>query len=125
MMNKKAEENVMDLLIYILLNISFFGILIFFIYNSSMNGGVEEVYSKKLAIITDSLKEGTSIEFEAKDFFKYFQQGKQAIIVDKEKNIITVKLNGKGRSYYYFNSIDPTINLDATNKSIIIEVKNE
>ncbi len=120
MKNKKAAilvENV----IFIILNLIFLSLLIFFI--ARQGGGVillEQSYAKQIALVFDSAKPGMTIfvDFEKgiekiksnfdESYYKDVDKFKSTILNFKD-NIVTVKLKGGDRlgySYSFFNDID-------------------
>lgn len=111
MENKKAEL-LQEHVIFIVLNISFFIILLLFIYSQSSSiHPIEETTAKKIALIIDVAKPGTFIRINLHDFFeKSYNNGIEkrfALKIDPNKNIVII--SGDEESYYeysYFNNIN-------------------
>jgi hypothetical protein len=103
-MSKKAEL-LPETVIFIILNVLFFGLMIGFIYlqGSSVHINEEET-AKRIALIIDSAKPGTELEINLADFFnKAKKEGiaKEASIeIDNGKNIVLVR--GSKKSFYEY-----------------------
>jgi hypothetical protein len=108
--NKKANiltENI----IFIILNLIFLVILIFFVISKTSNAAVyEEKYAKQIALILDSAKPIMTIKLNVEDALKEKEKNFDINdMVSISGNIVTVKLREKGGySYSFFN--DVTIN---------------
>ncbi len=108
-LNKKGENLILSPLIFIVLNIMFFGILLGFVFNSS-NGVLvyEQAYAKQIALIIDSAKPGMNISLNMEEAVEKAKDEKwKGKIVSIKDNIVTVKLGeGGGYSYQFFNDVD-------------------
>jgi hypothetical protein len=109
-MNRKANilhENV----IFIILNVTFFSIMILFVYLQSSSVHVnEEVTAKQVALLIDASKPGTDINMNLKDFFAKAEKNgiskENSVKVDNDKDLVIVR--GSKKSFYeysYFNNI--------------------
>lgn len=108
--NKKAEL-LPETVIFIILNVLFFGFMIGFIYLQSSSVHLsEEETAKRIALVIDSAKPGTEIEMNLKDFFSQAEKEgiakEVSIEVDNNKNLIIVR--GSKDSFFeysYFNDV--------------------
>jgi hypothetical protein len=104
-MNKKAEL-LPETVIFVILNVLFFGLMIGFIYlqGSSVHINEEET-AKRIALIIDSAKPGTELEVNLRDFFdKAKKEGiakEVSVEIDNGKNIVLVR--GSQKSFYEYS----------------------
>ena len=106
---KKRGQILVENIIFIVLNLIFLTILILFLY--SKTGGeaiLEEKYSKQIALLIDSAKQGMIIQLNMEDAIEKAEENDW----DKDKmvsingNTVTVKLREKGGNFYsFFNDI--------------------
>ena len=108
---EKKGEILTENLIFIILNLTFILILALFIFRQGGGAtGLEEFYSKQIALIVDSAKPGMEIELDMsngknvdEDWFN--SNFGRALII--ENNLVKVKLHEDGRySYSFFNDVD-------------------
>jgi hypothetical protein len=112
-MNKKAEL-LPETVIFIILNVLFFGLMIGFVYLQSSSVHInEEETAKRIALIIGSAKPGTELEINLKDFFdKAEKEGiakEVSIEIDNNKNIVLAR--GSKKSFYeysFFNDFNIT-----------------
>jgi len=124
--NKKAQETMAtEAIIFIILNLLFFSILTFFIIRSGSGDSVlEEVYSKKLALILDNMKPGMEVNISAQDLFDRTIRNKIGdfpITVLNNKINVRVSAESSGYDSYYFSQVNPKIFIDVNSKLIIIQ----
>jgi len=109
-MEKKGEiliENV----IFIVLNLIYLTILILFVMSRGAGvAGLEESYSKQIALIIDSSKPDTYFYINIEDAIEVAKKkwGEDNLdkIVKVSGNMVTVKLTEKsGQSYSFFNTV--------------------
>ncbi|PIO07151.1 hypothetical protein COU59_03780 [Candidatus Pacearchaeota archaeon CG10_big_fil_rev_8_21_14_0_10_34_12] len=123
-MKGKRGQVLPENVIFIVLNLLFLAILILFIYSKSGGEAIlEEKYAKQIALIIDSSKEGMEIQLNMEDAFEKADKNnfdrKDVVIIDSQKNLVTVRLReGKGYSYGFFNDV----NLD---KPYPIDINND
>ncbi len=115
MKNKKGITLLLENIIFIILNLIFIAILIFFLISKSGSAAVlEEKYAKEIALVLDSSKPGMIISMNMADAISTAEQnfGKNSVndsIVTLSRNVVTVKLRGTGGySYSFFNNITIT-----------------
>ncbi len=115
-MNKKADI-LHEHVIFIVLNVTFFAVMILFLYlqGSSIHLKEEET-AKQIALLIDASKPGTEIEINLKDLFaKAEKEGvsKTGVVkIDNDNNLVIVK--GSEKSFYeysYFNDVDVEYNI--------------
>ena len=125
--NKKAEETLTEQVIFIILNLLFFCILLAFIIRTGSSLAIqEETYSKKIALIIDSMKSGTEIHISYEAILKNSEIKDAPIKIDKDNRKVTVKLRDKGGyTFSYFNNGKIDWSLDNNNKILIIKTWNE
>ncbi|MEX2017201.1 MAG: hypothetical protein WD876_01900, partial [Candidatus Pacearchaeota archaeon] len=122
--------------IFIVLNVIFIAILIFFIVTKTNDAAIiEEKYAKQIALLIDSAKPGMRIHLNMEDAIEKAVDENQNIgaglldivKIDNERNIVTVKLREKGGySYSFFNEVNASAYLDtAPNEQEYILVINE
>jgi hypothetical protein len=121
--NKKAEETLTEQVIFIILNLLFFCILLAFIIRTGSSLAIqEETYSKKIALIIDSMKSGTEIHISYEAILKNSEIKDAPIKIDKDNRKVTVKLRDKGGyTFSYFNNGKIDWSLDNNNKILIIK----
>jgi len=109
MTNKKGEiliENV----IFIVLNLVFLSILMVFLINQGSSVSTsEDFYSKEIALLIDSAKEGMIIKINLEDPLKISKKNKIDFkdIITFSDNYVNVKLDYKtGAEYHFFNNVN-------------------
>lgn len=108
-MSKKGEllvENV----IFIILNLAFLSIVVLFVVQQSSSvSELEEVYSKKAALMIDSAKPAMKLKFdmgegleEAEDSAINFEDALRV----EDNNVIVSLSNKTSHSYHFFNKVN-------------------
>ena len=117
--SEKAEILVENI-IFILLNIIFISILIFFLFKQSSGAALlEQTYSKQIALMIDSAKPAMEIKLNMEKAQKIAEKNKidfkEAVSITG--NVVNVKLSQKtGYEYSFFNNVDVGVPyLDTTN----------
>ncbi|MBI2629819.1 hypothetical protein HYW76_01835 [Candidatus Pacearchaeota archaeon] len=94
---QKRASLVLSEVIFILLNLIFFIGMFYFIYRvGSSDNLYEQQFAKRIAILIDQGKTGTSIEIDISDMMKRAEKNKfngKIIEVDKDKNKVKAKVN--------------------------------
>ena len=107
--NKKRADILVENIIFIVLNLIFLSILVFFIFSKTSSAAVlEEAYAKQIALMIDSAKPGTRLILNMEDAFNEVAAGFAGDIVsiDNDNNLVTVKLREKGGyTYSFFNDL--------------------
>jgi len=108
--------------IFIILNVIFVAILIFFVVTKTNDAAIiEEKYAKQIALIIDSARPGMRINLDMEDAIKKAIDENQNIgagimdlvKIDNERNLVTVKLRDEGGySYSFFNEVNASTYLD-------------
>ena len=112
---KKAFSPVIENVIFIVLNIMFFAMMIFFVVRAGSGASVlEQAYAKQAALIIDNAKPGMSIFVDIEDALKIAKKNgvKEENIarVDAKENKIMIKLSQRGAySYQFFNNADVSV----------------
>tara|TARA_B100000315_G_C14531003_1_gene566171 strand:- start:442 stop:828 length:387 start_codon:yes stop_codon:yes gene_type:complete len=120
---RKKGQILPENVIFIILNLIFLSILIFFVYAKS--GGearLEENHAKQIALIIDSAKPYTEIHLNMKDAIEKADENNwKENIVSISGNTVTVKLREKGGySYSFFNDVGVSAYQDKENYVIIV-----
>jgi hypothetical protein len=132
-MNKRGANILIENIVFLILNLVFLTILIFFVF-SRMGGTavLEEQYAKQIALMVDSAKPGMVIKLDMKKGFDKSDKVKwgRENVVSISENIVTVKLSEKsGYSYSFFNDVDVSAYPDIVESNYHIikinEYKNE
>jgi len=107
--SEKAEILVENI-IFILLNIIFISILIFFLFKQSSGAALlEQTYSKQIALMIDSAKPVMEIKLNMEKTKKIAEENKFDFkdVVSITGNVVNVKLSQKtGREYSFFNDVE-------------------
>lgn len=122
--DKRGDYNITELVIFVVLNLTFFVVMLAFVGRAS-NGAVvyEQVYAKELALMIDEAKPGMDILIDstkAVEMIKSNQKEKEyldsnavlegAFSISEEKHSVVVKLTSRGGySFRYFSDYDVKI----------------
>jgi len=124
---KKKGQILQENIIFIVLNVTFFSVMILFIYlqGSSVHLKEEET-AKQIALLIDAAKPETTIEINLKDFFaKAEKEGvskENSFKIDNYNNLVIVR--GSEKSFYeysYFNDINVEYNIKEDYLILIIK----
>jgi len=109
-MKNKHGTILLENIIFIIFNLVFLAILIFFVVSKMSTAAVlEEQYAKQIALIIDSAKPGMEIHLNMENAInkaedENFETNK---IFSVEENIVTIRLREKGGySYSFFNDVE-------------------
>ena len=107
--SEKAEILVENI-IFILLNIIFISILIFFLFKQSSGAALlEQTYSKQIALMIDSAKPVMEIKLNMEKMQKIAEKNKIDFkdVVSITGNVVNIKLSQKtGYEYSFFNDVE-------------------
>jgi len=124
-MDKKADI-LHETVIFVVLNLLFFGIIIGFIYlQSSPLHLQEQQVSKQIALLIDSAKPGTEVELYLKDFFERTADSgikkERRIVIDNIENRVIVKGDeNSSYDYGFFNNINVQYSLEGNYLKLVI-----
>jgi hypothetical protein len=126
-MKSKKANLLTENLVFIILNVSFFVILLVFVYIQSSSIHLdEERIAKQITLIIDSAREDTLVKINFGDFLKRVEKNGvssiNAIKIDNDKNLVIVK--GDKNSFYeyaFFNNLSVEYKLE--NKVLVMEFK--
>jgi hypothetical protein len=126
--NKKAQEDALitEQIIFIVLNLVFFAVLIFFVMRSGSGAIVaEEAYAKKIALILDSLQPGMEVNISIKGLYDVMEKNNfKGFPISIESNKVKVTTTTKtGYSFMFFSSLNPTISINNIDKNKIMTIK--
>jgi len=123
--SKRSAETIgTEAVIFLVLNLLFFSILLFFVIRSgSPDTALEETYAKKIALVLDEMKPGMEVNISAEDFFSRFEKNNiQDFPIPIANSKVTVKISKTGGySFYYFSKVDPRISINKELKLINIK----
>ena len=110
---KKARADLAEEIIFIILNVVFIFMLIFFVLRMSNSTAItEEIYAKKIALTIDSMMPGTEVNISLSKVIESAKRNKYSgnIIEPGDftnNNLITIKaVDGGGYSFYYFSALN-------------------
>lgn len=124
--NKKAEENIMEKIIFLILNLAFFVIMLLFVNSSGNREFVyEQIYAKEIALIIDNAKPEMAMLLDVSKLVELAKDNdkdvNEIIKLDKENNRVFISLRGtRGYSYKYFSDADIELKLQGELLSISI-----
>lgn len=127
--SKRAGENILPgTIIFLLLNILFFSMMLFFVYRAGTGSSmIEKKYCREIALIIDSMKIGTEADISLEQVFEsaksngFLNTGQNVFSFDFQNNTITIRTaKGYGHSYSYFTNVSNSQVLFDTNKKILI-----
>ena len=125
--DKKGSDLLQQYVIFIVLNLIFMSILIFFI-SSKINGVsvLEESYAKNIALLIEASTPVMEMKLEMGNAFDLAEEKNIARdeIVKIENNSVTVKLSAtSGYTYGFFNDVDVTAYADIyPSKNYLIKI---
>ncbi|MFA5953658.1 MAG: hypothetical protein WC812_03630 [Candidatus Pacearchaeota archaeon] len=128
---KKNGEILVENVIFIILNLVFLIILILFLIKQGAGAiSLEQVYSKKIALIIDSSSLGMIIKINMQDAKEIAEKNSvdfsNVVFIDEITHSVTVKLTEKGGySYSYFNDAKVNAYSDGIFYIITIDKKLE
>lgn len=121
--NKKGtagDDTVYPVVIFVILNLMFFSLLIYFVWSSS--GGVtvlEQAYAKQIVLAIDSAKPGMEISIDMDDAFDFANKEgydfSKVLSVDNESNVVYVRFHDRrGYGYKFFTDYEVNVFPDQT-----------
>jgi hypothetical protein len=125
--NRRGAELLQQYVIFIVLNLIFMSVLLFFI-SSKINGVsvLEESYSKNIALLIDASTPIMEMKLNMEDAFDLAEKNKisRDEIVKIENNSVIVKLSAtSGYTYGFFNDVDVTAYADIyPSKNYLIKI---
>ena len=117
-------------IIFIVLNIVFIAILLLFLFSKTGAASVlEEKYAKQIALAIDAAEPAMTVHLNMEDAIDIAKKENLDLgkLVERNDNIITVRLRDKGGySYSFFNDVHVDSNFNAENKEYYFVIsKNE
>ena len=130
--DKQGNSLILSPVMFIVLNIIFFGILLVFVFNSSTGAVVyEQAYAKQIALIVDKAKPGMTLQLNMKEGIELAEKTNKKELTNEEKNrlvvikdnVVKVKLaNQGGYDFIYFSDYNISSYFD---KDLLIIVVSE
>lgn len=111
MKNKKAEEQpAYEEIIFLILNLVFFGLLLFFVIRTASGDAVtEERYAKAIALAIDNMQPATEMRISLNKLIERADKNKisnDPVNVILNDNVVLVKISrGGGYSFKYYTLI--------------------
>jgi hypothetical protein len=127
MINKRGDL-LHEELIFIILVIVFYSAMIIFSTRAGSGATfVEQTYAKKIALLIDQGKPGTTIELEVNDVFSIADKNKinrqETITINNEKNNVIVKADkGEGYSFDFFSENTIKWGLNTKTQKLVLEI---
>jgi len=130
MLNKRGENVLTGNIVFIILNLVFLSILILFIFSKAGSAAIlEEKYAKQIALIIDAAEpEIKLIRLNLEDAISKKDEDftGDIVVVDNEKNLVTVQLREKGGySYSFFSNLKIGSYFDYETKEYVIHFEEE
>lgn len=130
-MGSRGESLLYSTIIFIVLNLVFFAIMLFFITREASQAGLlEQVYAKEIALLIDKAKPGMEIILDFEDAARIAEKNKVKPSVSVEGNLVSVSLskkvsNNKGYSYSFFNDVKVDLQYISKGKSVKIVISEK
>lgn len=118
-MKKKGEAGLLETIVFLILNLVFFSVMGYFVYNSGSQTFIfEQAYAKQLALIIDNSKPEMVVMMNLDEIMPIAIEKNvplnQIFSIDDKNNLVIVRLNSNGGyNYHYF-----------TNNLVKLEVKD-
>jgi hypothetical protein len=125
-MKKRAEAGLLETIVFLILNVVFFGGMMVFAYNSGSQSFIyEQAYAKQLALLVDNAKPDMVVMINIEELIpiaiKNSKNINQVFIVDEKTNEIKVNLNPSGGyGYKYFS--DNSVKLEVRENYLFVTV---
>ncbi len=109
-MNKRGESIVLKEVIFLILNVFFFGIFFFFVVNASSGALVlEQYYAKEIALVLNNAEPGTKIELNISDAYSLATKNDiplEKMILIKDNKVVVQLSNSYTYSHTFFNDVN-------------------
>jgi len=107
--NKKGVDLMHSTIIFLLLNMMFFGIMFGVVYKAGNNAAFfEQIYSKQIALLIDNSKPGTILSINLNSIEKILEKEKvspsEVFSIKDNKIIVKITKGAKGYSFPYSSS---------------------
>jgi len=125
--DKRGVDLLNNTIVFLLLNVVFFGIMFGFVARAGSGATVtEQVYAKQIALIIDQAKPGTILNINIEEIYELADENKfsrqKVIEIDNENNKVHVRIaEGKGYFYNFFSSADVVWELKK--RELFLEIK--
>ena len=118
--SKQLSENV----IFIIVTITFFGILVFFLSALGTNdSSFEQTTAKNIALVLDNAKPDTEIYLDISEFLFRAEKNKFSPVIEITEGKVFAKLKeGKGYSFNYFTQFKINYELNKDTRQLIIKL---
>jgi hypothetical protein len=122
--NKKANTLLTERTIFIVLNLVFFMIMLFFVYTA---GGrvfvLEQFHAKKIALVIDNIEPGMSVYLDVNEAVEAAKKNgldeNSIFTINKDNGSVRVYLQKQGGySFEYFSNVDIELKLSGNTLSI-------
>lgn len=90
--------------LFILLNIAFFAMVIYFVHDAASGAGMKEkILAKEVALMINAARPGTEIEIDISAYEEIAKKNNIKNFIEIGNDNVTVTLSGKGFVYPYFS----------------------
>ncbi|MBS3092239.1 hypothetical protein J4466_02360 [Candidatus Pacearchaeota archaeon] len=125
--NKKGSDSLYEIIMFIVLNLLFFGAMFAFVARSGTNAGLyEQVYSKQIALLIDSAKPGMVISINLNEMKSFIEENKLSLdqIINLQNGKVIVKLTqgSKGYIFDYFSNYEVVKGFEQENDNLILKL---
>jgi len=108
-MNKKGGIIVLEEVVFIVLNLVFFGIFLLFVINASSNAFVlEQFYAKQIALLIDASRPGTIVSLDISDAYNLAEKndiGPDRMVSTQDGHVIVQLSNSRAYKFPFFSDV--------------------
>ena len=124
---KKGSSNVLGpVVIFVILNLMFFSLLLYFVVKQSTGAIVyEELYAKKIALLVDNARCNTEIVFNVSDLSGVLEKNSYELSnvfsFNSEKSEVVVRVASKG-GYAYRHFSDCELSSEVVGNNLVLKI---
>lgn len=125
--NKKGSANVLGpVIVFIILNLLFFGMLLYFVVKQSTGAGVyEELYAKKIALLVDGARCNSEIAMDISNLDDVLEKNnyelEDVFRLNSNNNEVVVRVSSRG-GYAYKHFSDCELNFEIVGSDLILKI---
>ena len=106
MRSKKAADLFTGVIIFLVLNVLFFGAMFLFVGSAGTGQNiVEETYAKQIALVIDNLEPGVEVRISLEEVYRISRKNNidTPVIIDTDANNVIVRVaKGDGHKHLFF-----------------------
>jgi len=126
-MDKKGAELLTVHIVFVVIVLVFIAAMFLFISRAGSQATLyEQAYAKKIALLIDGAKPGTTIELALFDAYQLAEKNNfegTIVQIANDARKVTVRLyDGGGYDFYYFNDVSVVWNIDAASRLLTLEI---